>query len=516
MAPDLPGFYFDAVRNRYFKIQPNYVAPAGSKYSRQAVEAEKVIMEARRWDESIQRSKAATTVTRSKILRHPLTRFDRSLGDVRKAASAILVDHYAASLEGSEAFDGHRNYKPSNVRTPVDSDDSFHLCLESGQFSIDHVTGTLYTDLAWCQKARINGPRYRGAFMSGLHRQADAFASEQYLDSNGRTGQDRWPIVGTPDDGGALYSPKAGLFDTVSRAMRVEHIRSIDSGLVLWTQSAFPEETFQGSVVKVGASPASPLSGRDDSALVNERVQDVAVRSSERSGLVALATSQELWMMDIIERCDIIAKYSLGDSVKDLMQITFKDHNILIGGTRSGKLLLYDIREPPSDMGGRSSAARVQHASGISALHALSDGDTILVSGLSSTSLYDLRYTPAPSLKCHLPRSNAYCYSPSILDFDIPSTHQQTQYGLGIAYDPELNILVRASTDNVRNHRVGIWNVRTGRLMKRSRLSEHRFGQPVICADIVRVRDGPKSILLSDSVRIYEWSAQGGDRDEDG
>jgi hypothetical protein len=43
MPPSLPGYYFDAEKNRYFKIQANHVAPAGAKYSRQAVEADKVV-----------------------------------------------------------------------------------------------------------------------------------------------------------------------------------------------------------------------------------------------------------------------------------------------------------------------------------------------------------------------------------------------------------------------------------------------------------------------------------------
>ena len=34
---DIPGYYFDAEKNKYFKIQPNHTAPVGSPYRRENV-----------------------------------------------------------------------------------------------------------------------------------------------------------------------------------------------------------------------------------------------------------------------------------------------------------------------------------------------------------------------------------------------------------------------------------------------------------------------------------------------
>ena len=41
MPPDIPGFWYDEERGKYFKIFPNNVAPKGAKYSKEGVEKEK-------------------------------------------------------------------------------------------------------------------------------------------------------------------------------------------------------------------------------------------------------------------------------------------------------------------------------------------------------------------------------------------------------------------------------------------------------------------------------------------
>jgi len=41
MAKEIPGFYFDEQKHKYYKIQPNHIAPKDSKYSREAVDIEK-------------------------------------------------------------------------------------------------------------------------------------------------------------------------------------------------------------------------------------------------------------------------------------------------------------------------------------------------------------------------------------------------------------------------------------------------------------------------------------------
>jgi hypothetical protein len=92
---------------------------------------------------------------------------------------------------------------------------------------------------------------------------------------------------------------------------------------------------------------------------------------------------------------------------------------------------------------------------------------------------------------------------------DVPETRRANQFGLAFGYDPDLNVVLAASTDHHRDHRVGLWSVETGRLLPKCPLSEYKFEKAVTCAKFVDVRDGPRSILVNDGGRIVEWCAQG-------
>jgi hypothetical protein len=71
-STNIPGFYYDRVKKKYFKIQPNHIAPTGSAYSRDSVKKDaEDILEAKEraafeWLERKQ------IMQRSKVLTHPL------------------------------------------------------------------------------------------------------------------------------------------------------------------------------------------------------------------------------------------------------------------------------------------------------------------------------------------------------------------------------------------------------------------------------------------------------------
>lgn len=73
MAPrDLPGFYYDEAKKKYFKILPNHVTPQDSKYSKDAFrkEAQSKLLQAEE-KEYIQRHRQ-TRIQHSPILQYPL------------------------------------------------------------------------------------------------------------------------------------------------------------------------------------------------------------------------------------------------------------------------------------------------------------------------------------------------------------------------------------------------------------------------------------------------------------
>ena len=65
-ARQLPGFYYDEAKRKYFRIQPNHVAPAGSRYSQQSVQREAKEATPKKPEMKSDR------IQRSRIFNHPL------------------------------------------------------------------------------------------------------------------------------------------------------------------------------------------------------------------------------------------------------------------------------------------------------------------------------------------------------------------------------------------------------------------------------------------------------------
>lgn len=74
MPPALPGFYYDAEKKRYFKIQPNHVAAHGSasKYSKAALEKEAEEQREQKRRKLFEQRETKMKVKRSKVLESPL------------------------------------------------------------------------------------------------------------------------------------------------------------------------------------------------------------------------------------------------------------------------------------------------------------------------------------------------------------------------------------------------------------------------------------------------------------
>lgn len=70
---DIPGFYYDPDKKKYFKIQSSHLVPSGAKYSRSSVTQVKASeqREIKRAAEATVRKE--TTVQRSKVLQHATT-----------------------------------------------------------------------------------------------------------------------------------------------------------------------------------------------------------------------------------------------------------------------------------------------------------------------------------------------------------------------------------------------------------------------------------------------------------
>jgi len=69
----IPGYYYDDEKKKYFKVQANHVAPAGAKYSKSNVNREKRESKKRKLDEREQDARARQTVRPARIMQHPIS-----------------------------------------------------------------------------------------------------------------------------------------------------------------------------------------------------------------------------------------------------------------------------------------------------------------------------------------------------------------------------------------------------------------------------------------------------------
>jgi len=98
---DIPGFYFDEVKGKYFRIQPNHNAPQGALYSRGAVNHEASVRKA-----DSDRQRQSHKLTSGRVLRSPLRTpfFNLSMGQAlgfhgpAKFELNARSEYYAASL----------------------------------------------------------------------------------------------------------------------------------------------------------------------------------------------------------------------------------------------------------------------------------------------------------------------------------------------------------------------------------------------------------------------------------
>ncbi|KAL6243523.1 hypothetical protein RBB50_009516 [Rhinocladiella similis] len=567
MPAELPGYYYDNERNRYFKIQANHIAPSGADYSRQAVNAQRTIKEAQHRYEVSRQTKKAATVSRSLVLQHPLFSFERRLGNLRTRPGSLVAEYYAAGLTGQTAVCTHERGRKGAVT--VDWGPKFAQKFTIGS-SGELVAPITYAHKIYGRQAgrhHVNGdkphvvdgvgiallPRLSSPDLTHVQQEDNSLLGHrQDYDHDHHTDHDTghdedepWLDVdaGQANDQRGLsgylynYNRHQLIFNPTVSA---DCIIPAGPGAVIWVGEDPYYKTSRLVRMPYECDPLTTDPNQHQSfgyesqhrcsALatygVPYRILDMAISPSRKWAALATSDGVSLFRNDRGQEHGFARTGISGEQ----MVVAFKDENTVMSGSRSGKVMLCDIRMRSLDSD-PSTVLRIQHSSAVSGLAVLppEGGHRVLVNGLQDMKLYDLRYAPPPAPSASTPKpkfANARSrskskskhhakaaatrteHTPASLTFNVPPLRRQNRYGLGFAYDPELNVVLSASTDNLHTHRVGIWSASTGQLL-RSPLNDYEFKAPVTCIMVERVRDGPKSILLATDGGIMEWTAQG-------
>ncbi|KAK5058601.1 hypothetical protein LTR84_010864 [Exophiala bonariae] len=466
MPADLPGYYFDTSKNRYFKITANHVAEGSSsntaaKYSRQAVRADQITEKLKQQQKLLKASRDAVTVRRSKLLHHPLLSFMPRLGSRKKSAGSTVKEFYVASLS-------------ETVQLPTIIDDHADLVKSiPGQFAVDEITGRLFSPISF------------GAFGDGRSLAC---------------------VLEPADTGCSLYSrgqslQHIGFVSTVNRIISLGR-----HGVSVWAcqNDLFHTDVTSFSILYVNQEPFAEAENTNYSGMMlgyQRPLQNPIIE-------LAVAPNHDAFATVDVEGVGVAGlemnsnkKVFGGKQSKSFTSAWFKDNNVIVCGARDGTVRLADLRATTK---ADFSTARIQHTSGVSHVRTIG-AHQVLVHGLTSTSLYDLRWCPQPSRSKPFNGRPRFNTSQAYLSFNVPEQRRQNRYGLGFAYDTELNIVLGASTDFHKNHCVNLWDASTGQLLE-SPLLSRKFTEPVMCAQFVDVRPQAKSILLTSNGNLEEWS----------
>lgn len=327
----------------------------------------------------------------------------------------------------------------------------------------------------------------------------------------------------------------------------ISHILSLPYGRSAWVSQTHSLDEYSSLVLATHRDPGAHTYSPDADFYDRGHADIRLVYKSIITGLAQSPSSGRLAMSGDPTNSYISGIDHFGPDMKYYQELTdqtcveFQDENIIMFGGRNGRVTLCDVRDHSATV------MRLQHSSGVAHIQALANSGQprVLVQGIQDMKVYDLRYCPIPTRQPRTSSSSTtttnghkrprtYLHSPSVTTFSMSATRRPNNFNLGFAYDAELNLVASASTDHHANHRIGLWDVATGRMVE-SPLNAVRFGAEVTCAEFVdwnrsatvdgsqdlpnlqtTRRHGAKSLILSTAggvqshqanpTGIWEWS----------
>lgn len=223
-------------------------------------------------------------------------------------------------------------------------------------------------------------------------------------------------------------------------------------------------------------------------------ITDIAAPSDNYSLQSAFATDNGLYIGEtsghtLPERCSTLHK--------EQMVVNFQDSNIIMSGERSGAINFTDVRAP-------STVHRLHHSSAVNGVVIGRNANHVIVSGLGTIAVYDLRYSKAVRSKR---KKHGKVFSPTkpLVPFHVPRTHRSEHYtpGKNLAYSSNLDVAFVAYQIPRNAGGVLLYNASTGQILD-SPMSKDRFEHMKGIA-IARVRDGPESVFIGEAAGLHEY-----------
>ncbi|KAJ5258691.1 hypothetical protein N7524_010247 [Penicillium chrysogenum] len=480
MAPEIPGFYYDPEKKKYFKIQANHAAPPNAQYSQQAVKRKRSELMKRENKTRFRQRENKETIRKAASLKHPLVNLQREIGVI---VSSRARQEQQARIQASQLHRGelHRfepwpnSYSIRHVlRNPRSGtliagsargyESSVSVCfpdIDESQWSYDHtMERVLFREPYWLGSMSLSHSGYLLATMNEGP-QGDCFLSAHLLPEPDEGGNYRWPTFSHP----IRIRPHYPMSFWCSAAQPTgstahfatgtsEGLHTLEGTSSHWCLSKKP---FKGNTVSTG----------------NRR------RSQRTQSVHAVE-----WMSP-----DVIA-----------------------AGQKNSKIFLHDLRS-----GG--SATRLQHSDAVMEMKQM-DEYRLVAAGPTSLRMYDLRFAPT-TLKYH-DSSKPYLTFPDFSSLPFPTFDLSTELGLLASRTFLLNIgitpIFSLSDANIglalasQDCKVQLFSLQTG-LQVSSPLTGRQYSSPPSCVRFEYGNDTPEwrgphgpSLLVGTDDVVEQWT----------
>ncbi|KAL2812079.1 hypothetical protein BJX63DRAFT_262354 [Aspergillus granulosus] len=462
MNREIPGFYYDPEKKRYFKIQANHKSAPGSQYSKDAVKRKRADQEQRQRKARFMQRAETEKIKRSASLRHPLIQAQREIGAGPLSRS---LNHEQQGLA----------YASQLCRTQLHEFEPW-----PDQYTIKHV---------------VRNPR-SGILIASGHRGGESSVSVCFPDFD----QEKWTYNRTME---RLLFKESYRLSSLSLSHTGYLLATMDSGLngnSFLAPRMLPDPD-EGGDYRWPPFFSHPIRIHTTSSLwcsspsPTGDVPRFAVGTSD--GLYTLEGFGSYWALSRKGFPDTggTPKHRRVDSSHALVAaVEWLSSDVIAAGLKDSTIFLHDIRS-----GG--SAARLQHPHAVTKIRKI-DPYRIAVAGINSLQTYDIRYPlnglqriPNPNHKHHTSTRPYLRFldhaSEFIPDFDISS---------------ELGLLASASDD----HTIQLFSLCTGESVV-SPLTKYKYQNPItsVCFESGGLSShGPQtpSLLVCSEATVDEWN----------
>ncbi|KAL4999255.1 hypothetical protein BDV10DRAFT_184420 [Aspergillus recurvatus] len=468
MNREIPGFYYDPEKQKYFAIQANHKSAPGDQYSQDAVKRKRADQEKRQRKARLVQRYEKEKIKRAACLQHPLIQAQREVGSLPVSS---LVEHEQRGL----AYASQLRRKQLHQFEPWPD-----------QYTIKHV---------------VRNPR-SGILIASGHRGGESSVSVCFPDCD----QETWTYNRTME---RLLFKEPYRLSSLSLSHTGYLLATMDSGpngdsFLAPRMLPDPDE---GGDYRWPPFFSHPIRIHTNSSLwcsapsPTGDIPRFAVGTSD--GLYTLEGFGSYWTLSKKPFPDDKSgnpKRRRTDSSHALVTaVEWLSPDVIAAGLKDSTIFLHDVRS-----GG--SAARLQHPHAVTKIRKL-DPYRIVVAGIKSLQMYDIRYPPNNLQRNPNPNKDRHISTRPYLTFSTNFNEVNITPDFDIS--PELGLLASASpTDSDRT--VQLYSLRTGEQVV-SPLTRYRYRDSIrsVCfesGDQSAHGSQTPGLLVCSEATVDEWN----------